>query len=104
MLNLYACIFICLFAEHLVAILNRSELLLTRLRSGNTKDQLGIQLPGSGEVPSLGNWLIDEGAVVLKVGAEALRLKGSPDFVRVSFKLLVSDQKPKKSTYQGTET
>lgn len=92
-LNLYACVVICLFAEHLVATFNRSEHLLTRLRSGNTKDQLGIQLPGSGEVPSLGNRLIDEGAVVLKVGAEALGLKSSPDFVIVSLKLLVSDQR-----------
>jgi hypothetical protein len=79
MLNQYASIFICLFSEHLVAALNRSEGLLTGLRVGSTEDQLGIQLPRSGDVPGLGDLLIDEGAVVLKVGTEALRLKGSPD-------------------------
>lgn len=45
MLNQYAGIFICLFAEDLVAVLNRSEGLLTGLRVGSTEDQLGIQLP-----------------------------------------------------------
>lgn len=79
MLNQYASIFICLFAEDLVAVLNRSEGLLTGLGVGSTEDQLGIQLPWGGDVPGLGDLLIDKGAVVLKVGTEALRLKGSPD-------------------------
>lgn len=35
----------CLFAEHLVAALDRSEGLLTGPRVGNTEDQLGVQLP-----------------------------------------------------------
>lgn len=45
MLIQYASIFIYLFTEDLVAVLNRSEDLLTGLRVGSTEDQLGIQLP-----------------------------------------------------------
>lgn len=69
-----------LFAEDLEAALKGSELLLRRLRGvlGNTKDQLGIQLPGSGDVPGLSNLSINERGVVLEVGTEALRLKSEP--------------------------
>jgi len=77
-LNYYA-ISICLFAENLEAILNRSESLLARLRSRSTKDQLSIQLPRSREVPGLSDLLIDQRAVVLQVGTETLGLKGDPD-------------------------
>jgi hypothetical protein len=70
---------ICFFAENLEAVLDRSKGLLARLRGRGTEDQLGVQLPGSRDVPGLGDLLINQRAVVLQVGTETLGLKGNPN-------------------------
>lgn len=40
---------------------------------------MGIELPVRGDVPSLGNLLVDDGIVVLEVGAETLSLQSCPN-------------------------
>jgi len=59
------------------------ELLLARLTSTATKDQLGPQLPLLGDVPVVGSLLIDDGVIVLEVSAEALSLERDPQSVLV---------------------
>jgi hypothetical protein len=54
------------------------ELLLAGLTSTATKDQLTPQLPAKGDVPVLGSLLVDDGVIMLQIGAEALGLKGNP--------------------------
>jgi hypothetical protein len=71
--------YLCGLAEDLEAVLNRSKSLLSSLGGGNTEDHLGIQLPRGGQAPGLGDLLVNQGAVVLEVGAEALGLKSEPD-------------------------
>jgi hypothetical protein len=59
------------------------ELLLTRLAGTATKDQLRPQRPLEGDAPVLSGLLVDDGVVVLKVGAEALGLERNPQRVLV---------------------
>ena len=59
------------------------ELLLARLTSTATKDQLGPQLPLLGDVPVVGSLLIDDWVIVLEVSAEALSLERDPQSVLV---------------------
>ena len=54
------------------------ELLLTRLAGTATKDQLRPQLPLERDAPVLSGLLVDDGVVVLQVGAEALGLERNP--------------------------
>lgn len=48
------------------------------LAGAAAEDELGGQLPVGGDVPLGGDALVDEGVVVLQVGAEALSLEGGP--------------------------
>ena len=59
------------------------ELLLTRLAGTATKDQLRPQLPLERDAPVLSGLLVDDGVVVLQVGAEALGLERNPQRVLV---------------------
>jgi hypothetical protein len=59
------------------------ELLLARLAGTATEDQLAPELPAKRNIPVLGRLLIDDGVVVLKVGAKALCLEGDPEGVLV---------------------
>ena len=70
-----------LSAKDLVALLKSKVLLGASLASTATEDQLGVELPVGGDLPGLGNLVVNEGVVVLEVGAQALGLKGGPDGV-----------------------
>jgi hypothetical protein len=59
------------------------ELLLARLASAATKDKLPPELPLERDAPVLSSLLVNDGVVVLKVGAEALSLERNPDCVLV---------------------
>ena len=59
------------------------ELLLTRLTCASTKDQLTPELPLKRDFPVLGSLLVNDGVVVLEVGAEALGLEGYPQSILV---------------------
>lgn len=59
------------------------ELLLARLTSATTKDKLAPELPLERDAPVLSSLLVNDGVVVLQVGAEALRLEGNPQSVLV---------------------
>lgn len=59
------------------------ELLLARLASAATKDQLGPELPLERDAPVLSSLLINDGVVVLQVCAEALSLERNPQRVLV---------------------
>jgi hypothetical protein len=59
------------------------ELLLARLASAATKDKLRPELPLERDVPVISSLLVDDGVVVLQVGAEALGLKRNPERVLV---------------------
>jgi hypothetical protein len=54
------------------------ELLLARLAGTATEDQLAAELPLKGDVPVISSLLVNEGVVVLQVGAEALSLESRP--------------------------
>ena len=69
----------CLFAENLEAVLERRKGLLAGLAGRGTEDELGVEFPRSGDVPLLLDALVDQGAVVLEVGAETFGLEGGPD-------------------------
>lgn len=59
------------------------ELLLASLASATTEDELTPQLPLKRDLPVLSSLLVDDGVVVLKVGAEALSLKSDPQSILV---------------------
>jgi hypothetical protein len=59
------------------------ELLLARLASAATKDKLRPELPLKRDAPVLSSLLVDDGVVVLQVGAEALSLERNPEGVLV---------------------
>ena len=59
------------------------ELLLARLTSATTKDKLTPELPLERDAPVLSSLLVDDGVVVLQVGAEALSLERNPQRVLV---------------------
>lgn len=59
------------------------ELLLARLASTSTKDQLGPELVLKRDLPVLSGLLVDDGVVMLEVGAEAFSLEGNPEGVLV---------------------
>jgi hypothetical protein len=59
------------------------ELLLTRFARTATEDQLSPQLPLEGNAPVLSGLLVNNGVVMLEVGAEALSLKSDPQSVLV---------------------
>ena len=64
-------------------LLNGLELLLAGLACTSTKDELGTELPLLGDLPLLLSTLVDNGVVVLEVGAEALSLERNPGGVLV---------------------
>lgn len=72
-----------LCTENLQSLLNIHEGLLTSRGSWSAENQLSRQFPVLGDVPSLSDLLIDQRVVVLKVRAESLLLKSSPDRVLV---------------------
>lgn len=74
----------CLFTENLEAVLERRESLVAGLAGRGTEDELSVELPRSGDVPLLLDALVDQGAVVLEVGAETFGLKGGPDWKTLS--------------------
>lgn len=59
------------------------ELLLARLATAATEDQLGPELPLEGNAPVLSSLLVNDGVVVLQVSAEALSLERNPQRVLV---------------------
>ena len=63
--------------------LNLLVLLLARLASASTKDQLAPELPLERHVPVLRSLLVDDGVVVLEVGTEALGLQCNPESILV---------------------
>lgn len=63
---------------HKQALLNRLKLLLARLASTATKNQLGAQLPLKRDLPVLLRLAIDDRVVVLQGGAEAGGLERGP--------------------------
>jgi hypothetical protein len=65
--------------EDLNALLNWLELLLAGRGLDGTKDQLSLELPVAGDIKSFGDTRVDEGVVVLEVGAEAEGLETGPD-------------------------
>lgn len=69
-----------LFAKDLEAVLQGRESLLARLRGRDAKDQLSVELPRGRQVPLLLDLLVNERAVVLQVGTEALGLQSGPDW------------------------
>lgn len=70
---------LCRLAEHLEAVLDRSEGLVERTTGRGTKDQLGVELPAGRDVPLLLNLLVNQGAVVLEVGTQAFGGESGPD-------------------------
>lgn len=64
-------------------LLDGLELLLAGLACTSSKDELGTELPLLGDLPLLLSTLVDNGVVVLEVGAEALSLKRNPGGVLV---------------------
>lgn len=68
-----------LSTKDLDAILEGSELLGASLAGLATEDELGVELPAGGELPGLGDLLVDQGAVVLEVGTKTLSLEGRPE-------------------------
>ena len=75
------CFRTCLGTKDLDLLLDGLELLGTRLAGTATDDELRAELPASGDAPSLGNLLVNEGVVMLEVGAETLELERGPDGV-----------------------
>lgn len=69
-----------LLAEDLDAFLNRLLGFFASCNFGAAEDQLRNQTPFAGEVPLLGNLLINKRVVVLQVGTKAEGLKTSPDW------------------------
>lgn len=67
-----------LLTKDLDALLEGLEVLVARLAGAAAEDELSIELPTLGDLPRFGNLLVDEGVVVLQIGAEALELKGGP--------------------------
>lgn len=63
--------------------LNLLELLLAGLTSPATKDQLTPEFPLEWDAPFLRRTLIDDGVVVLEVGAKAFCLKRDPKRILV---------------------
>jgi hypothetical protein len=59
------------------------ELLLTWLTHTATENQLTPQLPAQWDLPVLCGLLIDDGVVMLQIGAEALSLKRYPQSILV---------------------
>ena len=49
------------------------------LASAAAKDELGVELPGGGDLPGLGDLGVDQGVIVLEVGTETLGLESGPD-------------------------
>lgn len=62
----------------LEGLLERQVVLGAGLAGAAAEDELGGQLPVGGDLPLGGDALVDEGVVVLQVGAEALGLEGGP--------------------------
>lgn len=69
-----------LLAKDLDTLLNRLLHLLASSSLVATEDQLGDETPVGGDVPVLGDGGVDEGVVVLQVGAEAEGLEACPDY------------------------
>lgn len=61
------------------SLLDRLLGLLASGALGLAEDELGLEGPGLGDLPLLADLLVDEGVVVLEVGAEAFLFEGSPD-------------------------
>lgn len=78
-----------LSTKDLDTLLNRLVLLGVRVGGAAAKDELGVELPAGGDLPGVGDLLVDEGAVVLEVGAEALGLEGGPEEVLLDAVALV---------------
>lgn len=70
-----------LSTEDLDLLLNGLELLGAGLAGAAADDELRAELPAGGDVPGLGDLGVDQGVVVLEVGAEALDLERAPDGV-----------------------
>lgn len=58
-------------------------LLLTSLTSTTAKDELGPEFPVERDLPVLCGLGVDDGVVVLEVGAEAFGFEGDPEGVLV---------------------
>lgn len=66
---------------HLEPLANIREDLLIRLRGWSTKDQLSSEFPILGDVPLRGHFGVDDGAIMLEVGAKAFGRESSPNGV-----------------------
>lgn len=62
--------------EH--SLLKRLEGLWVRVSSGLAEDELGLQAPVGGDVPGGSDLLVNQGVVMLQVGAEAFLFQSSP--------------------------
>lgn len=60
-------------------LLEGAEGLVRGTASGLAKDQLGLEAPGGRDVPGGGDLVVDQGVVVLQVGAETFLFQSSPD-------------------------
>lgn len=69
----------CLGAVDLEDLGDGLGLLGAGLAGATAEDELGIELPGGGDLPGLGDLGVDEGVVVLEVGTETLGLESGPD-------------------------
>jgi hypothetical protein len=68
----------CLCPVHLESLFQIVELFLTGLTSGSAEHHLCAELPVLGHIPRLLDTGVDQGVVVLEVGAETFGLQGSP--------------------------
>ncbi len=62
------------------SLLQRLEGLRIRFASGLAKDQLSLQAPLLRHVPSRCNLLVDQGGVVLQIGAKAFLFESGPHY------------------------
>lgn len=69
-----------LLAKYLDTLLNRLLHLLARSSLGATEDELGDETPLGGDIPLFGDGGVDEGVVVLQVGAETEGFEACPDW------------------------
>lgn len=91
------------FAKNLDPLLHRLKLLLARRSLDGAKHQLRNQTPVARQVELFGHVGVDEGVVVLQVGAESEGLETGPDCVsKLSTGLIYLCIKIDRRTYGTT--
>ena len=77
-------------------------MLLACRRLNRTKDELSLEIPLARNVEGLGQAGVDQGVVVLEVGAEAEGLKTSPDYRMNVRSMLIMVKLEEGKTYGTT--